>query len=83
MGSIIQFFIKFYYIKRFLEIFLKYFHKKILTIYPNNRKTINGILGVTHIFLFSINSILFSNKENINFFLPLIFFSIEVANLFF
>jgi hypothetical protein len=44
--------------------FLKYLYiKNINNIYPNNRKTINGILGVTHIFLFSINSISFSNNE--------------------
>jgi hypothetical protein len=48
----------------------------------NNIKTINGRLEATHISLSSMNSILFSNNENTNFFFPFIFFSIEVANLF-
>jgi hypothetical protein len=54
----------------------------MLIIYPNNRKTINGRLGTTHTSLSSINSILFFNKENTNFFFPLIFFLIEVVNFF-
>jgi len=62
--------------------FLKYLYiKNINNIYPINIKTINED-GITHIFLFSINSISFSNNENTNFFFPLIFFSIGIANLF-
>jgi len=57
--------------------------KKYFLKYLHNIKTINGRLEVTHISLSSINSISFSNKENTNFFFPLIFFSIKVANLFF